>query len=152
MKKILCLLLAAAAAVSIAGCSEGETQPTVSPAATASAPSTAATSEASAPAEAEAGNAPSSDSAASGSAGSDSSEDGPVAPSSNTEVVTSENAPAVFIILNSEDSTDNITYHLEGCEKLEGKDSQQVSWEMIQTIGYHQCPVCNPPRYEGYVE
>lgn len=70
--------------------------------------------------------------------------------SENKEVVTEENAPKVFMITNAESNTDKLTYHLEGCKLLEGKEVNEVSWEFIKTVGFWQCPECNPPRYEDY--
>lgn len=70
--------------------------------------------------------------------------------SENKEVVTEESAPKVFMITNAESNTDKLTYHLEGCKLLEGKEVNEVSWEFIKTVGFWQCPECNPPRYEDY--
>lgn len=70
--------------------------------------------------------------------------------SENKEVVKAANAPKVLMIQNSDSNMDNITYHLESCALLEGKDAQEVSWELIQMVGFWQCPECNPPRYEDY--
>ncbi len=70
--------------------------------------------------------------------------------SENKEVVTTENAPKVMLIANPKTNQDSITYHLEDCTELEGKEAKEISWNMVQTIGFWQCPVCNPPRYENY--
>ncbi len=70
--------------------------------------------------------------------------------SENKEVVKKEQAPKVFLIQNPDSGTDTLTYHLENCTLGEGKEMQEVSWEMVQTIGFWQCPTCNPPRYEDY--
>ena len=70
--------------------------------------------------------------------------------SENKEVVTKEQAPKVFLIQNPDSGTDTLTYHLENCKLGEGNEMQEVSWEMVQTIGFWQCPECNPPRYEDY--
>lgn len=67
------------------------------------------------------------------------------APSTNKTVVTSENAPTVFWAMDT-------LYHLEGCKSLEGKDSNQISWSVVEQVMLRQCPVCNPPQYAGYVE
>ncbi len=77
-------------------------------------------------------------------------ESGRPAVSENKEVVTLDNAPKVMLIANPESNTDSITYHLESCTELEGKEAKEISWKMVQTIGFWQCPVCNPPRYEDY--
>lgn len=76
----------------------------------------------------------------------------PLAVSENKEVVTSKTAPEVHII--SEGGTNNarICYHLENCKLLNGTEHQKVTWEMIEMIQFRQCPECNPPRYEDYVE
>ncbi len=68
-----------------------------------------------------------------------------LAPSFDEEVVTKENAPEVFW-------AKDITYHLKGCSELEGKEVVQIPWEMVEQIMLRQCPVCNPPKYENYVE
>ena len=70
--------------------------------------------------------------------------------SENKEVVTKDAAPKVVMIKNAENNVDSLTYHLEGCKTLEGKEAQEVSWEMVQMVGFWQCPECNPPRYEDY--
>lgn len=66
--------------------------------------------------------------------------------SENKEVVTSDKTPKIFV----EEEIKGMTYHLEGCEVLNGKTKNEVSWEFVQTIGLWQCPECNPPRYENY--
>ena len=70
--------------------------------------------------------------------------------SENKEVVKKEQAPKVFLIENPKNNADSLTYHLESCPKLKGQNAKEASWEMIQTIGFWQCPECNPPRYEDY--
>ena len=47
-------------------------------------------------------------------------------------------------------NVDKLTYHLENCKLLEGKETNEVSWEYIKMVGFWQCPECNPPRYEDY--
>ena len=69
----------------------------------------------------------------------------PVAPSSNKTVVSEKDAPKVFWAMD-------IVYHLENCSELSGKEAQEVPWSMVKEIGLRQCPVCNPPQYEQYVE
>ena len=68
-----------------------------------------------------------------------------LAPSDNKEVVTAETAPAVYWAMEE-------AYHLENCSELKGKEYEQVSWETVEMIGLRQCPVCDPPRYESYIE
>ncbi len=68
-----------------------------------------------------------------------------LAPSSNGEVATQENAPEIFW-------AKDISYHLKGCSELVGKEVVQIPWEMVEQIMLRQCPVCNPPKYENYVE
>lgn len=68
-----------------------------------------------------------------------------LAPSSNKEVVTAETAPKVYWAMD-------IAYHLKDCPELKGKEYTEVTWEMVKEIGLRQCPVCNPPQYESYVE
>ena len=74
------------------------------------------------------------------------------APSTNKEVVTAEEAPEVYLVVGGDDNAASISYHLKGCKLLEGGESQKVAWEMIKTLGFRQCPECNPPQYEEYVE
>ena len=73
-------------------------------------------------------------------------------PSDNKEVVTAEEAPDIYLILNSDDNAASISYHLKNCKLLSGAEAQKVAWEMIETLGFRQCPECNPPRYENYIE
>lgn len=69
-----------------------------------------------------------------------------LAPSSNKTVIKNDDeAPTVYWAVD-------ISYHLKGCPELEGKDVSEVSWAMVKEIGLRQCPVCNPPQYENYVE
>ena len=70
--------------------------------------------------------------------------------SENKEVVTADTAPKVVMIQNPKNNVDTLTYHLENCKKLKGEEKQEVPWEMVQAIGFWQCPECNPPRYEDY--
>ncbi len=72
-------------------------------------------------------------------------EQAPLAPSNNKEVVTEEKAPKVYWAMD-------IAYHLENCKALAGANPQEVPWSLVKEIGLRQCPECNPPRYEGYVE
>ncbi|MBQ3118706.1 MAG: hypothetical protein IJC10_02965 [Clostridia bacterium] len=74
------------------------------------------------------------------------------APSENKDVVTENNAPDVYLVINSDDNAATISYHLKECNLLKGGESQKVAWEMIKTLGFRQCPKCNPPQYEGYIE
>ncbi|MBR5236318.1 MAG: hypothetical protein IKW06_02970 [Clostridia bacterium] len=69
----------------------------------------------------------------------------PLAPSSNKEVVTDEEAPEVFWAMDT-------AYHLENCPELLDVQYSSVSWDMVKQIQLRQCPFCNPPQYEGYVE
>ncbi len=73
----------------------------------------------------------------------------PVPESSNKEVVSDDKAPDKIFWLMSGDN--NLTYHLENCAQIKDKGAQEVSWEIVKTIGLRQCPECNPPQYEGYV-
>ena len=74
------------------------------------------------------------------------------APSTNKEVVTEDSAPDVYLIVDSDNNAASISYHLKDCSLLKGGESQKVAWEMIKTLGFRQCPKCNPPQYEGYIE
>lgn len=76
----------------------------------------------------------------------------PVKPSENTEVVTAKTAPEVYIISSGGTDNAHLCYHLESCKLLNGTENQKVTWEMIEMIQFRQCPECNPPRYEDYVE
>lgn len=70
--------------------------------------------------------------------------------SENKEVVKDSDAPKIFMIENPESETDSLTYHLENCELLNDQKTKEVTWEYVKTIGFWQCPKCNPPRYEDY--
>ncbi|MBE7035622.1 MAG: hypothetical protein E7402_05880 [Ruminococcaceae bacterium] len=61
------------------------------------------------------------------------------------EVATKETAPDVSWTLDT-------FYHLTDCKELEGKPTTRIDWEMVQAIGLRSCPVCNPPKYENYIE
>ncbi len=74
------------------------------------------------------------------------------APSTNKEVVTESEAPDVYLVLDTDDNAVRISYHLKDCSLLKDKQPQKISWEMIQTLGFRQCPKCNPPQYQGYIE
>ncbi len=66
-------------------------------------------------------------------------------PSTNKEVVTEKDAPAVYWTMD-------VAYHLETCPELSKKDNTQVTWQMVKEVGLRQCPVCNPPQYEDYID
>lgn len=74
------------------------------------------------------------------------------APSVNKEVVTENNAPDVYLAIDSEDNATSISYHLKDCKLIKGTNTQKVAWAMVKELGFRQCPKCNPPRYEGYIE
>lgn len=69
----------------------------------------------------------------------------------NEEVVTSDTAPDVYLVVDGDESLD-IYYHLKDCSLLSGLTTQQIPWTMVEALEFRQCPNCNPPRYEGYVE
>ncbi len=66
-------------------------------------------------------------------------------PSKNKDVVKVETAPDVYWMMDE-------AYHLENCSELKGNEYNEISWETVEMIGLRQCPVCNPPRYESYIE
>ncbi len=66
-------------------------------------------------------------------------------PSTNKEVVTEADAPKVYWTMD-------IAYHLETCPELSEKDNTLVTWQMVKDVGLRQCPVCNPPQYEDYID
>lgn len=69
-----------------------------------------------------------------------------LAPSTNKTVIhNDEEAPTVYWTID-------ISYHLKGCPELEGKEVSEISWAMVKEVGLRQCPVCNPPQYENYIE
>ena len=68
-----------------------------------------------------------------------------LAPSTNQAIVTEEEAPKVYWTMD-------IAYHLANCKTLSGQEPKEASWSLVKEIGLRQCPECNPPRYEGYVE
>ncbi len=68
-----------------------------------------------------------------------------LAPSSNKEVATEETAPKIFWAMD-------VAYHLQDCQVISGVDAKEIPWSMVQEIGLRQCPECNPPRYENYIE
>lgn len=127
MKKFLCLVLALVLAMSIfAGCGKSKTND-----------ETPTPTEQSEPPK---------------NTGSEKTEYDLPEPSTNKEVVTEEEAPDVYLVMNTEDNAASISYHLKDCKLLKTGDSQKVAWEMVKTLGFHQCPECNPPRYEDYNE
>lgn len=67
--------------------------------------------------------------------------------SENKDVALENTAPKVFVLMPD---IKDLSYHLEGCANLKGKNHMEMSWESVQSIGLWQCPTCNPPRYEGY--
>lgn len=138
-KKIVLLVLAAAAlcVCTACGCSKKDSAPSAS-AAVGAAPSPAAPAASASAAPTAAGTA-----AASAPT--------PVPPSSNKEVVTDEKAPKEIYWLVT-DPGNNLTYHLKDCPQISGKDAQKIGWDVVKSIGLRQCPECNPPQYEGYVD
>lgn len=43
------------------------------------------------------------------------------------------------MIQDAESNVDKLTYHLENCKLLEGKETNEVSWEYIKMVGFWQC-------------
>lgn len=74
------------------------------------------------------------------------------APSENKTVVTADNAPDVYLVTGSSDNAASISYHLSSCALLKTGQLQPVQWDVVKTLAFRQCPKCNPPRYEGYIE
>ncbi len=74
------------------------------------------------------------------------------APSSNKTVVTGSDAPDVYLVTGSNDNAASISYHLSGCALLKTGQIQPIQWEVVKSLAFRQCPKCNPPRYEGYIE
>lgn len=70
--------------------------------------------------------------------------------SENKEVVSSGDAPQIYMLIDADSEISRMVYHLEGCPEISGEDATEVSWEYVQLIGFWQCPKCNPPRYEDY--
>ncbi len=154
MKKLVSLSLTILLAIglfSACGCAKKDDNAQGSAAPSQSAASDAAQSPESAPSES---TAPEngSDSKPDSSAPAENTDAAPELPavSENKEVVQESNAPKVLMIKNAESNIDKLTYHLEGCKLLKGKETNEVSWEYIKTVGFWQCPECNPPRYEDY--
>lgn len=67
--------------------------------------------------------------------------------SENKTVVSKNAAPKVYVIMPD---MGDMSYHLENCANLAGKETKEMAWDVVQMIGLWQCPVCNPPRYENY--
>ncbi len=150
MKKLLCLVLALVLTVSLfAACGKGndvdEPQKTVDPnqaqieepVESETPDESPAPVESSKPAKKPSGDVPSA---------------ATPAPSTNKEVVTEDKAPDVYLVVDSDDNAVKISYHLKDCSLLKDKQPQKISWEIIQTLGFRQCPKCNPPQYQGYIE
>ena len=74
------------------------------------------------------------------------------APSENKTVVTADNAPDVYLVTGSSDNAASISYHLSSCALLKTGQLQPVQWDVVKALAFRQCPKCNPPRYEGYIE
>lgn len=140
-KKIVLLALTAAALCTCTACGCSKKDP--APSASAAASATPAASSAAPAASASA--APTAAGTAAASAPT------PVPPSSNKEVVTDEKAPKEIYWLVT-DPGNNLTYHLKDCPQISGKDAQKIGWDVVKSIGLRQCPECNPPQYEGYVD
>jgi len=68
-----------------------------------------------------------------------------LAPSENKTVVTAETAPDVYWDFG-------IAYHLKDCKDLQTDKPEKISWQIVEEIGLRQCPTCDPPQYENYVE
>jgi len=68
-----------------------------------------------------------------------------LAPSTNKTVVTEETAPDIYWDYS-------IAYHLKGCEAMQTKKPEKIAWALVKEIALRQCPTCNPPQYENYIE
>lgn len=124
MKKLLCLLLVLALSVSfMVGCGNKQ-----DPAGT--------NNEEAAPISEDTNNA---------------TEKTPDGTSSVTDDSQDPNADGEFYI-SLGDSSESIYYHTKDCSTLSGKEKQQLTWEMIKSLGFRQCETCKPPKYDGYIE
>lgn len=137
MKKTLAVLLIALSFCTVCGCSRKQ-----APSSASANPSASVAPTASAVASPE--------TAKSENSSATESESTPVPPSSNKEVVTDDKAPSEIYWLMGD--SNNLTYHLKSCPQLKDKEAQKVDWNLVKTIGLRQCPECNPPQYEGYVD
>ncbi len=68
-----------------------------------------------------------------------------LAPSTNKTVVTEETAPDIYWDYS-------IAYHLKCCEAMQTKKPEKIAWALVKEIALRQCPTCNPPQYENYIE
>lgn len=125
MKRIISLLLVLVCVISMAGCAKNKTGETGA--------ESSATGQPALQGQAADGNKQDADPNAT------------LAPSTNKTVVTAETAPDIYW-----DYT--IAYHLKGCEAMQVKKPEKISWALVQEIALRQCPVCNPPQYENYIE
>lgn len=57
-----------------------------------------------------------------------------------------------YLIANGQTDQERITYHKKICPSLNGKELQELTWEMVSMLGFRHCAKCNPPKYEGYIE
>ena len=72
--------------------------------------------------------------------------------SDDAKVSDNNEKPVVYIIVKGGTKDSSICYHLEGCSELKQAEEQVMQWEMVQALGFRQCPTCKPPKYEGYIE
>lgn len=79
----------------------------------------------------------------------------PSSSANSSEVSSSENSdgkPDIYFLSSGGSDADSISYHLKNCSALSGKEHQQISWEMVQALGFRNCAKCKPPKYDGYIE
>ena len=55
------------------------------------------------------------------------------------------------IILNGT-KEESILYHTYNCPTLNGRETRDISMEIVETLQFRCCSTCNPVKYDGYVE
>lgn len=134
MKKLLCLILAICLSVSLlAACKKDDTAPDE--------PTTEITgTDVSAP-ENEKATA--------------SDDEGTVTekvPGSTSVTPDATDEPVYYILTDAKTSEESVGYHKKDCQIIKGRQTQEMSWDMISMLGFRHCAKCNPPKYDGYIE
>ena len=75
-----------------------------------------------------------------------------VAKSDDITPTTGNNTPVFYIATNAKTDEESILYHTKDCSLLVSEETEQISQEIVKTIGLRQCSKCKPEKYEGYIE
>lgn len=73
-------------------------------------------------------------------------------PGSTSVTPDATDEPVYYILTDAKTSEESVGYHKKDCQVIKGRQTQEMSWDMISMLGFRHCAKCNPPKYQGYIE